>query len=114
LFDAKNKNDADLKPLPYEMCQFVLSTSPNKELINYFQKSDDVQWFFMPTSELESIAHLFPNTIDWRNRFQILGGIPRHVLGITRRKPQVISQRCMQTIQHRRLFKDSWIGLGNH
>lgn len=38
LFDAKLKNEADLGALPYELCTFVLSTYPQREMLNDLKK----------------------------------------------------------------------------
>jgi hypothetical protein len=52
----------------------------------------------MPTwtkAELEAIAPLFPNANDWRGRFEILGGIPRHVLEVTTQPPtEMLEAAC--------------------
>ena len=83
LFDAKYKEKADLNRLPSELCQFILSTSPRRDMLNDFKKPPVPKIFYMPIwtmAELEAIAPLFPKAIEWRHRFEILGGIPRHVL----------------------------------
>lgn len=100
LFDAKNKKEEDLNAVPYSECQFVLSTSPRREMVNDFQKFPTPQVFYMPTwtkNELEAIAPKFPKAGDWESRFEILGGIPRHVLEYTKVDPMLILQRaCKQ------------------
>ena len=85
LFDAKFKNESDLGRFPHEFCnRFVVSTSPRREMLNDFQKPPAPKIFYMPTwteAELGVVAPLFPNsTAVWRERYMILGGIPRHVL----------------------------------
>jgi hypothetical protein len=54
----------------------------------------------MPTwteSELNAIASLFPNANEWRDRFEILGGIPRHVFEVTTQPPtELLKAACKQ------------------
>jgi len=93
LFDAKEKNDSDLGRLPYERCNFVLSTSPRRELVNDFKKPPVPQVFYMPTwteTELEAIAPLFDNVTAWRGRFEFLGGIPQKLFEDVEKEPHVI------------------------
>ncbi|KAI3653953.1 hypothetical protein MP228_001104 [Amoeboaphelidium protococcarum] len=94
LFDAKLKKEADLGYFPFELCKFILSTSPRRELVNDFQKPPVPQVYYMPTwseAELEAIAPYFANAENvWRERYEILGGIPRHVLEVTTRTPTVM------------------------
>ena len=93
LFDAKDKEPRDLGALPYGRCNFVLSTSPRREMINDFKKPPVPQYFYMPLwteEELTTIAPMFPNSNDWHDRFQILGGIPRVVLEYTNKSPMKI------------------------
>ena len=93
LFDAKGKCEADLYRLPVELCTFIVSTFPRRDLVNDFKKPPEPQIFYMPIwtkAELEMIAPLFPNAIEWQNRFEILGGIPRHVLEVTTMNPTAI------------------------
>jgi hypothetical protein len=90
LFDAKNKEESHLGEFPYELCTFVISTSPQRNMVNDFKKPPVPQYFYMPLwteTELKAIAPLFPNAIDWPGRFKILGGIPRNVLEVTARAP---------------------------
>jgi hypothetical protein len=98
LFDAKGKNEAHLSDLPPELCTFIVSTSPRREMVNDFKKPPVPQEFYMPTwtkAELEEIAPLFPNATEWRDRFENLGGIPRHVLEVTARPPtQMLEAAC--------------------
>jgi hypothetical protein len=98
LFDAKGKKEAQLDEFPYEMCTFIVSTSPRREMVNDFKKPPVPQEFYMPTwtkAELEEIAPLFPNATEWRDRFENLGGIPRHVLEVTARPPtQMLEAAC--------------------
>jgi len=98
LFDAKFKNEAHLGDLPVELCTFIVSTSPRREMVNDFRKPPVPQEFYMPTwtkAELEEIAPLFPNATEWRGRFENLGGIPRHVLEVTTRPPtQMLEAAC--------------------
>ena len=84
LFDAKYKEKGDLHLFSCESCAFVLSTSPRRDFVNDFQKPPDPQFFFMPIwsqVELEAIAPYFDTRRNWRERYEILGGIPRHVFG---------------------------------
>jgi hypothetical protein len=98
LFDAKGKNEAQLDEFPYEMCTFIVSTSPRREMVNDFKKPPVPQEFYMPTwseAELEAIVPLFPNASEWHDRFENLGGIPRHVFEITTRPPtQMLEAAC--------------------
>jgi hypothetical protein len=98
LFDCKGKTYTDLHKLPYMKCTFILSTSPRREMVNDFNKPPVPQEFYMPTwseAELEAIAPFFPNATEWRDRFEHLGGIPRHVLEVTTRPPtQMLEAAC--------------------
>ena len=100
LFDAKGKNERDLSAFPYGDCTFVLSMSPRREMINDFKKPPPPQFFYMPLwneSELETIASSFPDAIDWRERFRILGGVPRHVLEVASDNPtKLLEAACKQ------------------
>ena len=83
LFDCRSKTVNDINELPQNRCNIVLSTSPRRELINGFKKPAVPKMFCMPTwleMELEQIASAFPESIDWRTRYEALGGIPRSVL----------------------------------
>jgi hypothetical protein len=100
LFDAKGKNEADVNELPYEFCNFILSTSPRRDMVNDFKKPPVPQYFYMPPwteSELEVIVPMFPphTTSEWHDRFEILGGIPRHVLEDTTKNPtKILEAAC--------------------
>jgi hypothetical protein len=88
LFDAKFKNESDLGKFPHEFCRrFVVSTSPRREMLNDFRKPPEPGIFYMPTwteAELGGVAPLFPfSSAAWRDRYMILGGIPRNVLEVT-------------------------------
>jgi hypothetical protein len=100
LFDAKFKKEADLGEFPLELCKFILSTSPRREMVNDFKKPPEPLEFYMPTwteAELEEIAPLFPEATEWRDRFEKLGGIPRHVLEVTTRSPtQMLDAACTE------------------
>jgi hypothetical protein len=57
LFDTKDTGLAHLHDLPYDLCTFVLSTSPPRELVKDFQKPPRPQVFYMPlwtNADLES------------------------------------------------------------
>jgi hypothetical protein len=59
LFDAKDKGKGKLEDLPYDLCTFVLSTSPRRDLVNDFQKPPLPQVFYMPVwdkAELRKVA----------------------------------------------------------
>ena len=93
LFDAKGKKDEHLSALPYGRCNFILSTSPRREMINDFKKPPVPNYFYMPLwteEELDTIAPKFPNSKEWHDRFKILGGIPRFVLEHTGTPPKLI------------------------
>ena len=66
--------------------------------MNDFKKPPVPQVFYMPTwteAELEAIAPFFPNANEWRDRFGILGGIPRHVLEVTTQSPtEMLEAAC--------------------
>jgi hypothetical protein len=100
LFDAKGKNEADLHQLSYDFCNFILSTSPRREIVNDFKKPPVPQYFYMPPwtkSEMESISSLFPNmtNTEWHERFEILGGIPQYVFEDTIKQPtQILEVAC--------------------
>jgi hypothetical protein len=68
-------------------------------MVNDFKKPPVPQIFYMPTwteIELETIAP-FSTVIDWQNRFNILGGIPRHVLEDTNYDPtKFLEAACNQ------------------
>ncbi len=109
LFDAKGKKEADLSKFPYGLCNFILSTSPKRELINDFKKPPIPQMFYMPTwskAEMEAIVPFFPNATEWRDRFAILGGVPRHVLEVTEQSPTKMLMDACQRVHH-----DNWRGL---
>jgi hypothetical protein len=63
-------------------------------MVNDFKKPPVPQIFYMPIwteTELGVIAPLFPFSANaWRERFEILGGIPRHVLEDTMVSPKAI------------------------
>jgi hypothetical protein len=69
-------------------------------MVNDFKKPPRPQVFYMPLwteTELETIAPCFPTAIDWHNRFEILGGIPRHVLEDTDDHPRALLEvACKQ------------------
>ena len=100
LFDAKFKNEVHLGDFPVELCTFILSTSPRREMVNDFKKPPEPEVFYMPTwteSELEAIEPFFPNASEWRYRFGILGGIPRHVLEVTTQPPtEMLEAACTE------------------
>ena len=71
--------------MPYELCSFVLSTSPRRDLINDFKKSP-LEQFYMPIwseEEMRTISCIYPQAVDWHERFTYLGGVPRLVLEIS-------------------------------
>jgi hypothetical protein len=63
-------------------------------MVNDFKKPPVPQIFYMPIwteAELEVIAPFFSQeNYKWRDRFSILGGIPRHVLDDTTQSPRAI------------------------
>ena len=97
LFDAREKTFSDLHQLPHSYFNSILSTYPQRDLVNDFKKSSCLQIFYMPTwsrAEMEEIAPVFPRT-DWTRRFEILGGIPRWVLEDTKNGSCVHSRISM-------------------
>lgn len=102
---TKYKKEDVLNKLPIELCTFVLSTSPRREMVNDFKKPPVPAQilFYMPIwtkMELEAIAPLFPQvaTKQWHERLEILGGISRTVLEDTRtRNPiQILEAACYE------------------
>ena len=90
LFDCKEKDLSDLKECPYGECNFILSTSPRRSILNDFKKPPQPKVFYMPLwseSELTTIAHCFPDVKDWKHRFEQLGGVPRQIFEIVGNKP---------------------------
>jgi hypothetical protein len=87
LIDGKAKQKRYLSEIPVELCTVVYSLSPNKaETTGAFMKPPAPRVFCMPIwteTELAAIAPCFPAAVNWRHRFEILGGIPRHVLEVT-------------------------------
>ncbi len=58
-----------------------------------FKQAPCPQVFYMPLwteQESETIAPYFPAALDWHNRFEILGGIPRHVLEVPDEDPRTL------------------------
>jgi len=78
LFDADNQKRM---PTTYFFCQFILATSPKRDLVNDFKKTVSYKdRFFMPVwslSEMERIQVLYNPPSDWRVVFDLLGGVPR-------------------------------------
>jgi hypothetical protein len=90
LFDTRAQRNGLLDEFPYDMCTFIVSTYPRRELVKDFKKPPVPQVFYLPTwteAELKVIAPSFPAVTNWKKRFHILGGIPRHVLEVTTEKP---------------------------
>jgi hypothetical protein len=101
LFDSKNKTIMDLSKIPYHKCNFLLSTSPRREMLNDFKKPYPVpQIFYMPLwnqYEIAKIAPMFPHATEWQKRFDILGGIPRHVFEDISKTPiQILEAACTE------------------
>ncbi len=67
-------------------------------MMNDFKKPPRPQTFYMPTwteAELIAIARLFPHAAQtWPDRFTVLGGVPRHVLGDTVENPTEMLERA--------------------
>ncbi|KAH9150260.1 hypothetical protein AeRB84_006863 [Aphanomyces euteiches] len=83
LFDAKAKTEENLSSLLYSRMKIVVSPSAPRDIINDFQKPPQPSTYFIPLwteAELEQIAPCFPAADNWKNRFLLLGGIPRIVL----------------------------------
>ena len=100
LFDGKDKGVSDLNKLPYSKCNFAIATSPRRDLVNDFKKSPLMKQFYVPVwTEVEmcDLAALYGPPVNWRRRFSILGGVPRHVLEISDNDPtEKIRQACMK------------------
>ncbi len=93
IHDSPSMNPESLRNVPYDACRFVLSTTPWDELVSDLRKPPIPRVFFMPVwkqSELGKIAHLYPRALNWRDRFKVLGGIPRYVLVKTADKPAAL------------------------
>jgi hypothetical protein len=115
LFDVKNKWLQDLHTFPYPLCTFVLSMSPQREIINDFKKPPRPQYFYMPIwteTEMETIAPWFPTAIDWRGRFEVLGGIPRFVLEDTLDEPTKLLEAACKRCKFDHCITE--IGLGTN
>lgn len=98
LFDSDFMTLDALKCLPRERINFVVSTPPRIELYHYFKKPAEPQVFYMPLwteAELETVAFCFPHAADWRDRFRILGGVPRYVLEGTRSEPMALLKNTL-------------------
>ncbi len=85
--------------LPKDLSTFVVSTSPQWEMVNDFKKPPVPQVFYMPIwkeSELEKIAPLYPEANnDWSDRFTILGGIPRLIFEDRTKSPtEILNAAC--------------------
>ncbi|KAI8892474.1 hypothetical protein BC833DRAFT_625792 [Globomyces pollinis-pini] len=84
LFDAKNKDrieDCSHTDMPYDLCTFVLSTSPKRKIINDAKKT--IRTLFMPVwseTEIQVLAERAYPGQDWKSRYVVLGGVPRLVL----------------------------------
>ena len=69
-------------------------------MVNDFKKLPPPQVFYMPPwteTDLQAIATFYPNVVNWRDRFEILGGIPRHVLELTNEAPrELLKEACKQ------------------
>ncbi len=76
-----SKEQTSLITVDYGSCHFVLSTSPKRNLLNDFVKNG-CSYYYMPVwdkAEMEAVAPMYPNAIDWEDSYNILGGIPRFV-----------------------------------
>jgi hypothetical protein len=97
LFDSKLKNEANLAECAVDDCTFVLSTSPRRQLVNELKKTD-CQIFYMPIwteKEMKVIAPSYTKDEDqWRDRFRVLGGIPRSVLRLIAKSPNTILEEA--------------------
>jgi len=97
LFDAKQKTFWDLGLFPYDLCTFVLSTSPRPDLVNDYKKSSLLELYMPPWSEEEMtiLKSAYPHVTNWRYRFDYLGGIPRRVFeNRDRSLEQKIARAC--------------------
>lgn len=100
LFDCKFKTIADLATIPMSRCRCVLSSSPRRAILNDFAKEPVPFEIFMPLwleTELALLAQKsYPNLGNsWRTRFSVLGGIPRHVLSVVKKKAEtMVTEAC--------------------
>lgn len=95
LFDAKCNDKASLYQLPYSFCTFVMSNSPRLELAGSFRKPPVPQEFHVPhwtEVEMEAIVPLFADSMQWRSRCKIIGGLPRYVFELSNRTPKEVLQ----------------------
>jgi len=80
LFDAHNQ---DRIPTIYLNCQFILVTSPKRDLVNDFKKTVHLKnRFYLPVwriGEMERIEALYDSPADWREICELVGGVPRIV-----------------------------------
>jgi hypothetical protein len=84
LFDSKDQTNPDiLGNYKYDLCNFIVGTSPRSGLYNDYKKSRNCRFWFMPTwstDEIQAIDFAHPAFAEtWRSRFEIIGGVPRHV-----------------------------------
>ena len=100
LFDAKGKQEQDLLRIRCVLCKTIVSTHPRRDLLNEFQKKPSKKWFYMPIwseEEMRTISCMYPDAVDWQERFTYLGGIPRLVLEKARVDPSsIINQACKE------------------
>jgi len=95
LFDASGRSTADLDKLDSDLSTIVISMSLRRDRINDFKKPDLApKTFFMPVWSIEEMKTLseqvYGSVSDWRDRFEILGGIPRFVFEKIERSPSSI------------------------
>lgn len=84
LFDGKGKSEFDIAACQYNLCNSILSTSPRRGLYNDFKKSSNCIFLFMPIWSREEVKlvamQVFPAFSEtWSARFDVIGGVPRHV-----------------------------------
>jgi hypothetical protein len=85
LFDRQDWSSTTvLRDIPYTSCQFIISSSPKRALLNNFVKGGRIQTYFMPTWTLAEMRHLTTTygtrDDEWIKTFRRIGGIPTYVL----------------------------------
>ena len=97
LIDAKFKGKYDLYHFTSYISNMIVATYPQRELVSSFQERYSAKWFFMPIwseGELTTLSSMYPNAVDWYERFNILGGIPQWVFESTEDPRKLLENAC--------------------